>query len=136
MAELKTQRTDGDVDRFLESVESDTRRADALEVRELMAAATGDRGAMWGDSIVGFGSRRLTYASGREVDWFVVGFSPRKRNLVLYVMDGFDGYDELLGRLGKHSTGRACLYLTRLEEVDRAVLTELIERSVAAASGG
>lgn len=135
MAELKTVRNDGDVDEFLESVENDIRRADARDVRELMAAVTGERGAMWGDSIVGFGSRSLTYSSGKESEWFVVGFSPRKRNLVLYIMDGFDGYEELLGRLGKHSTGAACLYINRLEQVDREVLTELIERSIAADQG-
>lgn len=135
MAEAETKRNDGDVDAFLASVDNETRRADAAVVRELMAELTGDRGAMWGDSIVGFGQRHLTYHTGRESDWFVVGFSPRKRNLVLYIMDGFDGYDEILSRLGDHDTGKACLYLSRLEQVDLEVLTELIMRSVTSATG-
>jgi hypothetical protein len=128
MAGVKTVKNDADVDAFLASVEHDIRREDARAVRELMADITGDRGSMWGDSIVGFGERPLPYPGGN--DWFVVGFSPRKRNLVLYIMDGFDGYQELLGRLGRHDTGRACLYLNRLEQVDLAVLAELIRHSV------
>lgn len=134
MAAAKTVKNDGDVDIFLRSVENDVRRADALQVRELMADITGDRGAMWGDSIVGFGQRHLDYAKGQAAEWFAVGFSPRKRNLVLYIMDGFEGYEELLADLGKHDTGRACLYITRLEQVDLEVLTELVTRSVAAAA--
>lgn len=130
MAAAKTVRNDGDVDAFLASIEHDIRRSDAHEIRELMAGITGDRGAMWGDSIVGFGERPLPYDDGRDSAWFAVGFSPRKRNLVLYIMDGFDGYDDLLGRLGRHDTGKACLYITRLEQVDLGVLAELIERSV------
>ena len=130
MAPAKTVKNDGDVDAFLASVEPELRRDDALVVRELMADITGDRGSMWGDSIVGFGERALPYAGGNA--WFVVGFAPRKRNLVLYIMDGFDGYQELLDRLGKHDTGKACLYITRLEQVDTDVLAELVRRSAAA----
>ena len=85
---------------------------------------------MWGDSIVGFGSYHYKYASGREGDWFLIGFSPRKQNLTLYIMDGFDGYDELLQALGKHRTGKSCLYLKRLAQIHLPALEELIQRSV------
>jgi hypothetical protein len=85
---------------------------------------------MWGDSIVGFGSYHYKYASGREGDWFVTGFSPRKQNLTLYIMSGFDEYERLLGKLGKHSTGKSCLYIKKIEDVDVDVLTELVKKSV------
>jgi hypothetical protein len=85
---------------------------------------------MWGDSIVGFGSYHYRYASGREGDWFVTGFSPRKQNLTLYIMAGFDNYDHLLQNLGKHKTGKSCLYIKRLEDVDLDTLRELVSQSV------
>lgn len=86
---------------------------------------------MWGSSIVGFGSYHYQYASGREGDWPIVGFSPRKQNLTLYIMNGFDRYESLLARLGKHKTGKSCLYLNKLEDVDLQLLRELIQESVA-----
>ena len=95
-----------------------------------MEDVTGAEATMWGDSIVGFGSYHYTYASGRENDWFLVGFAPRKRSLTLYIMSGFDAYDELLGRLGKHSTGKSCLYINKLTDVDTAVLRDLVQQSV------
>lgn len=131
MAELKTRRTDGDVDAFLASVTDERRREDSLALRQLIAVITGDPGAMWGSSIVGFGTYRYRYASGREGEWFAVGFSPRKQNLTLYIMDGFDGYDEVLGRLGTFSTGKSCLYIKRLSDVDLDVLGSLVQASVA-----
>ena len=94
-----------------------------------MAEETGEPPQMWGKGIVGFGSYRMTYADGREADWMALGFSPRKQNLVLYLMDGFAEYEQLLTRLGKHSTGKACLYLKRLSDVDLDVLRELVARS-------
>ena len=130
MAELKTKKHDGDVDAFLAGIEDDAKRDDARELRQIMADVTGDEGAMWGDSIVGFGSYHYRYASGREGDWFEVGFSPRKRNLTLYLMTGFEDSDGLLTRLGKHSTGKACLYVNRLSDVDRDVLRQLVQASV------
>lgn len=130
MATVKTVKNDADVDGFLASIEPDIRRSDAVEIRELMARITGDRGSMWGDSIVGFGEQPLPYSGGNA--WFAIGFSPRKRNLVLYVMDGFEAHQDLLDRLGPHDTGRACLYLKRLDQVDHDALEELIERSFAA----
>jgi hypothetical protein len=131
MAELKTTRTDRDVAAFLAAVEDPTRRHDALEVCSLLQEVTGDQPAMWGPSIVGFGCNRYRNGSGRMMEWFVIGFSPRKQSLTLYVMDGFDGRDALLSRLGRHTTGKACLYLKRLSDVDRSVLRELVETSVA-----
>jgi len=130
MSTLKTSRNDNSVDDFIAGVADESRRRDAEAVRELMARVTGEQPAMWGDSIVGFGERRLRYDSGRELDWPLVGFSPRKQALTLYIMDGFAGYQELLGRLGKHSTGKACLYIKRLDQVDLDVLEDLVARSV------
>lgn len=131
MAELKTKRNAGDVDAFLASVTDEGKRADSQSLRALMAEVTGDPGAMWGSAIVGFGSHSYRYASGRTGEWFAVGFSPRKQNLTLYIMDGFDGYEELLGKLGKHSIGKSCLHVKRLDDVDTDVLRKLVEASVA-----
>lgn len=131
MAELKTRKNDGDVDEFLASIADARRRADALAVRELMASVTGDRGSMWGDSIVGFGEAAYTSGSGKESRWFTVGFSPRKQSLTLYIMPGFDEFQSLLDRLGPHSTGKSCLYVKRLDAVDEDVLRELVAESVA-----
>lgn len=130
MAELKTRPHDGDVEAFLESVENDTRREDAFEVLALMKRVTGEEPRMWGPSIVGFGSYHYRYESGREGDWFVAGFSPRKQALTLYIMSGFRGHDALLEKLGKHTTGRSCLYVKTLADVDMDVLEELVRRSV------
>lgn len=85
---------------------------------------------MWGSAIIGFGSRKLVYESGRELDWMNVGFSPRKANITLYIMDGFAKYEPLLARLGKHKTGKSCLYIDTLENVDVNVLKKLVEQSV------
>jgi len=131
MAELKTKVSEASVADFLAAVPDPGRRADCLAVTELMRAVTGAEPEMWGPSIVGCGRYRYRYASGREGEWPLVGFSPRKQNLTLYVMAGFDGEDALLARLGKHTTGKSCLYLKRLSDVDPDALRELVERSVA-----
>jgi hypothetical protein len=130
MAELKTRQNDQDVHEFLEGVSNATRKKDCYEVLELMRAATGMEAKMWGDSIIGFGSYHYKYASGREGDWFLTGFSPRKQNLTLYIMPGFEEYEGLMKKLGKYKTGKSCLYLNKLEDVDLAVLKTLIEKSV------
>ena len=130
MAELKTKPNDGDVEAFLNSVEDEKKRQACFTVLGIMAKATGAEAKMWGDSIVGFGSYRYKYASGREAEWMLTGFSPRKRNLTLYIMSGFDDYDALLGDLGKYKTGKSCLYINKIEDVDLEVLTELVEQSV------
>lgn len=134
MSELKTQATTQPVAEFLATVSDPDRRADCLAVAAMMEAATGEQPVMWGGSIVGFGRYRYHYASGRSGDWMIVGFSPRKNDLTLYLMPGFDGQQERLARLGKHKTGKACLYLKRLADVDRDTLQEMIDASVHAMS--
>lgn len=129
MAELKTRPTDESVTAFLNQVEDEQKREDSFELLELMREATGEDPKMWGDSIVGFGSYHYRYESGREGEWFLAGFSPRKKALTLYIMAGFDSYDRLLDDLGKHSTGKSCLYIKRLSDVDRETLTELVRQS-------
>jgi hypothetical protein len=130
MAELKTKRNQGDVEAFLNSVSDEKKRQDSFTVLELMKQVTGKEPELWGDSIIGFGSYHYKYASGREGDWFVTGFSPRKQNLTLYIMSGFDEYEQLLSKLGKHSTGKSCLYIKKIEDVDMDVLKELVKKSV------
>ncbi len=131
MAELKTKKNRQSVTKFLSSVKDVTRRADAKKVLALMKDVTGQKPAMWGDSIVGFGTYRYKYESGREGEWPITGFSPRKTSLTLYIMSGFSKYQELLGQLGKHKTGKSCLYINRLDDVDLKVLRRLIRESVA-----
>jgi hypothetical protein len=130
MAELKTRVNDASVADFLNGVGDDQKRADCFELVDLMKDVTGEEPKMWGPSIVGFGSYHYRYDSGREGDWMQVGFSPRKQALTLYIMSGFSRYEELLKRLGKHKTGKACLYVKRLSDVDRDVLRDLIAQSV------
>ena len=130
MAELKTKRNKGDVKAFLNSVPDERKRQDSFTILELMKTVTGVEPEMWGESIVGFGNYHYKYASGREGDWFLTGFSPRKQNLTLYIMAGFDGYDQLLNKLGKHTTGKSCLYIKKIEDVDVGVLKELVKKSV------
>jgi hypothetical protein len=131
MAQLKTRPNDKNVVEFLNAVENETKRKDSFTILDLMKQVTGSDPIMWGDSIIGFGTYHYKYASGREADWFLTGFSPRVQNLTLYIMSGFDEYDDLLGKLGKHSTGKSCLYVKRLENIDLDVLKELVEKSVA-----
>lgn len=130
MAALKTQKNEDSVDKFIDSIEDETKRPDCWRLVDLMSEITRQPPAMWGKSIVGFGSYDYKYESGREGTWFQVGFSPRKQNLVLYVMDGFSDYSELLSRLGKHSTGKSCLYVKKLDDIDMGILTEMIRKSV------
>lgn len=129
MAELKTKPTDQSVEKFLNGVTNEKKRQDSKAILELMREVTGEEARMWGDSIIGFGSYHYTYKSGREGDWFLTGFSPRKQNLTLYIMAGFDEYDELLDKLGKYKTGKSCLYINKLDDVDTDVLRELVKRS-------
>ncbi|MGZ4659949.1 MAG: DUF1801 domain-containing protein [Arthrobacter sp.] len=126
MAENKTQPTDASVEDFLDGVENSTRRQDGFRLLELMKAATGETPVMWGPGIVGFGSYHYRYASGREGDTVAVGFSPRKGSLSLYGLTYAPEAAELLPRLGKHTAGAGCLYINTLEDVDEAVLAELI----------
>lgn len=136
MAELKTRPNEADVTTFLESVADKARRQDCLAVLELMQEVTGCPPRMWGDSIVGFGSYHYRYASGREGDWFLTGFSPRKNDLTLYVMVGLTQSEERLRRLGKCKTGKSCLYVKKLADINSEVLRELIQESVEALREG
>jgi hypothetical protein len=131
MAEAKTKPNDQSVEGFINKVSDEKKRQDSFAILELMKQVTGKEPIMWGDSIVGFGTYKYKYASGREGEWMVTGFSPRKQNLTLYIMSGFDEYEELLENLGKHTTGKSCLYIKKLEEVDQDVLRELVSKSVA-----
>jgi len=122
VAALKTQKNDASVHDFLNAVPDEKKRQDSFAIVELMRQVTGFEPAMWGDSIVGFGSYRYKYASGREGEWPLVGFSPRKQNLTLYIMSGFTRYDSLVENLGKYKNGKSCLYIKKLEDVDRDLL--------------
>lgn len=136
MSELKTQANDGSVEAFLGGIENERRRAECFVLLRLMEEVTGEKGVMWGSSIVGFGRCHYRYESGREGDWFLAGFSPRKQNLTLYIMGGFEGYEGMLARLGKYKTGKSCLYVNKLADVDVDVLREVVQRSVEHMGGG
>jgi len=130
MAELKTKATDSSVADFLGAIPEERRRRDCVKLAQMMQEATGAEPKMWGPSIVGFGHFHYKYESGRENDWFQVGFAPRKNDLTLYLVSGFPRHEALMKKLGKHKTGKSCLYLKTLDDVDEAVLKELIEESV------
>jgi len=130
MADLKTKATKASVSKFLRGIEDEKKRKDSLAIQALMATVTKTKPEMWGTSIVGFGRYRYKYASGREGEWFLTGFSPRKQNLTLYIMSGFEEYDDLLKKLGKYSTGKSCLYIKSLDDVNIPTLKRLIQKSV------
>lgn len=135
MAEPKTTRTTADVGEFLAAVADERRRADAQALCALMAEATGAAPAMWGSAIVGFGTYHYRYASGRQGDWPPVGLAPRKQALTLYVAEGFERHAGLLARLGPVTTGKGCLYIKRLAEVDAEALRELVKAAFDAFDG-
>jgi hypothetical protein len=130
MAELKTKHTTASVAAFIKSQPEEQTRKDCRELVALMKAATGKPPKMWGTSLVGFGNCRLKYASGRELDWFYLGFAPRKQGLSLYLTCDLSKYARLLRKLGKHKHGKGCLYINTLDDIDRDVLKEMIETSV------
>lgn len=129
MSENKTVANDSDVMAFINAIQPEKKRDDAKIIMKLMEDVTGEQAAMWGSSIVGFGSYHYQYETGREGDMPLVGFSPRKQALTLYIMAGFDAYDDLLSKLGKFKTGKACLYIKKSEDVDMSVLRELVRQS-------
>lgn len=131
MAENKTQFNDAGVQEFLETVPDARKRRDCYVILEMMREITGEEPQMYGASIVGFGRYHYKYESGRQGDAPLTGFSPRKQNLTLYIMAGFDNYDDLRARLGKHKVSVSCLYINKLDDVDQAVLREMVRRSVA-----
>ena len=130
MSGPKTKVSDSSVSQFLATVDDEVKRQECQEILEMMQDASGSPPKMWGTSLIGFGSYHYTYASGREGDWPVCGFSPRKASISVYIMPGFDPFDSLMKKLGKHSTGKSCLYIKKLDDVDRQVLQELIRASV------
>jgi hypothetical protein len=130
MSSNKTVETDASVDAFIDSVEDERKRRDSRELAAMMREITGSEARMWGSSLIGFGRYHYTYASGREGDFFITGFSPRKTALTLYVMPGLERYAEQLEKLGPYKTGKSCLYLKSLDAVDRDVLKEIIRDSV------
>lgn len=130
MTELKTKPIKKDVNRFIQSVKDPQMRSDCETLTEIMEKITEAKGQMWGESIVGFGSYHYKYASGREGDWFLTGFSPRKQNLTIYIMSGFSRHNELMSKLGKYKTGKSCLYVKSLDDIDINIINSLIIESV------
>lgn len=132
----KTVENKHSVPAFLRSIADAQRRKDSEAIAEMMRAATKEKPAMWGTSIVGFGKHRYKYESGRQGDWFKAGFSPRKDAITLYLVGGFHKHKDLLDKLGKFKTGKGCLYVKRLDDVDQKALEELIARSVESVNSG
>lgn len=132
MAEQKTKPTNVSIEDFLNTVEDETKRDDSFKLLKIMKEVTGDDPKMWGPSIVGFGEYHYKYPTGTEGDWMLTGFSPRKQALTLYIMAGFDMYDDLLSQLGKYKNGKSCLYVKKLADIDEKVLRKLISNSIEA----
>ena len=130
MAELKTKKTQESVEAFLNQISESQKLEDAYSIMHIMEEATGKRGRMWGPAIIGFGDKRLRYDSGRELDWFVMGFSPRKQNFALYISGAVTKQHTLLDKLGKYKTGKGCLYINKLAEVNISVLKEIIHKGL------
>ena len=129
MGELKTKKNNTSVEAYINAVEDEKKRSDCLVVDKLMREVTGEDGAMWGAGIVGYGSYHYVYASGQEGDWMATGFAARKQALTLYIMSGFNRYDELMKKLGKYKIGKSCLYIKKLEDIDISVLRVLLSES-------
>ena len=130
MAELKTKPNAGDVTQFLSAVEPESRRDDSFRILNIMKEISGEEPVMWGPSIHGFGNSDLKYDSGRELKWFLVGFSPGKQNLTLYLMNGLERHSKLLSKPGKYKTGKSCLYINKLTDIDLETLNLLISDSL------
>ncbi|HJP90311.1 MAG TPA: DUF1801 domain-containing protein [Pyrinomonadaceae bacterium] len=130
MAELKTKATNESVEDFINRIPDEERRRDCFAIAGMMEEITGQKPKMWGASLVGFGSYHYKYASGHEGEWPITAFSPRKKDLTLYIMMGFEKHQDLMKQLGKHSTGKACLYIKRLSDIHVPTLKKLIKTSV------
>ena len=130
MAENKTKVTKASVTEFIKAIDDRQMRADARKVAAMMRKATGKRAKRWGSSMVGFGTYHYRYASGREGEFMITGFAPRKQALTVYIMPGFTPFGKLMARLGKYKTGKSCLYIKRLSDIDESVLERLIDESV------
>lgn len=130
MAELKTKPTKASVTAFVNSIEDPAKRRDVKKIAAMMRRATGKRPKMWGPSMVGYGLYEYRYPTGNSGEWLITGYAPRKQALTVYIMCGFGPFQSLMKKLGKYKTGKSCLYIKKLEDVDEAVLEELITRSV------
>ncbi len=128
--DLKTKKNEASVEDFLNQIADETAREDCKKIAGMMHKATAAEPKMWGASIVGFGTYKYKNSTSGDYEWMEIGFSPRKQSLTLYIMSGFAKYDEVMAKLGKHKTGKSCLYIKRLSDVDEEVLTELIESSI------
>jgi hypothetical protein len=130
MAELKTKPSKASVTAFINGISDPVKRSDVKKISSMMRKATGNRAKMWGTQIVGFGSYRYTNTAGKDFEWMLTGFSPRKQALSVYIMTGFPRFDALMKKLGKYETGKSCLYIKRLDDVDEHILQKLIDESV------
>jgi hypothetical protein len=130
MAELQTKKTKASVSSFLNAITDEQKRKDCKAVAAIMQKATKSKPAMWGPAIIGFGKTKYVYPDGREMDWMLAAFSPRKQNITLYIANDFPEYDALLAKLGTHSCGKVCLYIKRLSDVHVPTLTKLVNASV------
>jgi len=129
MSEIKTRLNDKDLDEFLNSIENRKRSEDTNKIIDIMKKVTSHEPKMWGDSIIGFDTYHYKYKTGREGDWLAIGVAPRKQNISLYLMNGFNEYEDLLSKLGKHKVGKACLYINKIEDINIKILEELIAKS-------
>lgn len=130
MSDLKTKPTEQDVTSFLNQVEPEWKRKDAFVLLELLQKITYEKPVMWGESLIGFGSYHYKYESGREGDWFLAGFSPRKQNMTVYIMGGFENQTDLLEKLGKHKKSTGCLYFKKISDIDISVLKQMVLLSI------
>lgn len=130
MSQNKTVATQNSVEAFINAVEDEQKKKDSFELLKMNEEIIGEPAVMWGSSLIGFGNYHYKYASGREGDFFISGFSPRKTALTIYIMSGFSRYDELMSKLGKFKIGKSCLYVKKLDDIDRTILKELIQESV------
>ncbi len=136
MAELKTKPTKNSPANYIDSVQDSQKRADSLKLLNLITEWTNLQPEMWGASIIGYGKVHYKYASGREGDWMAVGFAPRKLNLTVYIMSGFEGFEDLLEKLGPHRLGKSCLYIKDLESIDLEILKKIVQKSVKSITEG
>ena len=130
MMDLKTKQNEKSVDEFINKIEDLEKKKSSRQILEILKDISKKKAKMWGDSIIGFGKYHYKYASGREGDWMRIGFSPRKQYLTLYIIDGFDKHRELMENLGKYKTGKSCLYIKKLEDIDIDILKELMKKSL------
>jgi hypothetical protein len=130
MAELKTKQTEANVEAFLNNIEDEQKRQDAFTILGMMEATTKAKPKMWGPAIIGFGDKRLVYNNGRELDWFIMGFSPRKQNFALYVNAAVKDEQSLLSKLGKYKTGKGCLYINKIGDIHIPVLTQILQQGL------